>query len=206
MIVIVITRRLLKQSIYNIRFFYCVATLYLRLKNCVISKFIVPFQDSMKLSADQEMLSEWLSERDTKIPQVILHDKLMSDALLGTLPIKTEHSYSLNSDGDSMPDSPGSNKMDGKRIRRDQFVFGESEIDKRSIDRGLIKHLMTLLLYSHYTDIGSVATDNCSNWTDTIACCHTFNYLHGKITWSNSRLRCCRKMKVNDCVQSSFLA
>ncbi|XP_055378794.1 cyclic AMP response element-binding protein A [Condylostylus longicornis] len=58
-------------------------------------------------------MQDWF-ERDVKLPGVILHDKLMSDALLGTLPIKTEHSYSLNSDGDSMPESPGSlkNKMD----------------------------------------------------------------------------------------------
>lgn len=59
-------------------------------------------------------MHEWFLERDVKMPQVILHDKLMTDALLGNLPIKTEHSYSLNSDGDSMPDSPGSlqNKME----------------------------------------------------------------------------------------------
>jgi hypothetical protein len=41
-----------------------------------------------------------------KNPHVILNDKLMTDALLGTIPIKSEHSYSLTSDGDSMPDSP----------------------------------------------------------------------------------------------------
>lgn len=61
------------------------------------------------------LMNEWFLDRDVKMPQVILHDKLMTDALLGNLPIKTEHSYSLNSDGDSMPDSPGSlqNKIEG---------------------------------------------------------------------------------------------
>lgn len=60
-------------------------------------------------------MNEWFLERDVKMPQVILHDKLMTDALLGTLPIKTEHSYSMNSDGDSMPESPSSlqNKIEG---------------------------------------------------------------------------------------------
>jgi hypothetical protein len=53
-----------------------------------------------------------------KIPHVILHDKLMTDALLGTIPIKAEHSYSLTSDGDSMPDSPSDGmKVEGKRKR-----------------------------------------------------------------------------------------
>lgn len=57
----------------------------------------------------------WLMERDAKMPQVILNDKLMTDALLsGGQPIKTEHSYSLKSDGDSMPDSPCSLHDDDK--------------------------------------------------------------------------------------------
>ncbi|XP_053955022.1 cyclic AMP response element-binding protein A isoform X2 [Anastrepha ludens] len=54
-------------------------------------------------------------ERDMKDPAVmILNDKLMSDALFNLQPIKSEHSYSLNSDGDSLPDSPRSlqTKMD----------------------------------------------------------------------------------------------
>lgn len=63
-------------------------------------------------------MPDWFLERDIKmIPTVILNDKLISDALFnGTLPIKSEHSYSLNSDGDSLPDSPRSlqPKMDGK--------------------------------------------------------------------------------------------
>jgi hypothetical protein len=46
---------------------------------------------------------------------VVIHDRLMTDAALGTRPIKTEHSYSLASDGDSLPDSPIShNKLDGE--------------------------------------------------------------------------------------------
>lgn len=48
---------------------------------------------------------------DHKNSQVILNDKLMTDALLGTIPIKSEHSYSLTSDGDSMPDSPSEGKL-----------------------------------------------------------------------------------------------
>lgn len=72
-------------------------------------------QDQLKLSADPDM-QDWFLDRDSKIPQVILNDKLMTDAIIGSLPIKTEHSYSLNSDGDSVPESPNSlnNKMDGK--------------------------------------------------------------------------------------------
>lgn len=65
-------------------------------------------------------MHDWFYERDVKDPAVILHDKLISDALLnGTGPIKTEHSYSLNSDGDSLPDSPKSlqAKMDGTLLR-----------------------------------------------------------------------------------------
>lgn len=50
-----------------------------------------------------------------KIPHVILNDKLMTDALFGNIPIKTEHSYSLTSDGDSMPDSPSdTSKLEGE--------------------------------------------------------------------------------------------
>lgn len=68
------------------------------------------------MSTDSDM-NDWFLERDVKDAAVILNDKLISDALLnGTLPIKSEHSYSLNSDGDSLPDSPHSlqAKMDGK--------------------------------------------------------------------------------------------
>ncbi|EDV97354.1 cyclic AMP response element-binding protein A [Drosophila grimshawi] len=65
--------------------------------------------ESLKISSDHDM-HDWFYDRDdVKDPTVILHDKLISDALLnGTGPIKTEHSYSLNSDGDSLPDSPKS--------------------------------------------------------------------------------------------------
>lgn len=72
-------------------------------------------QEALNLSPDTDM-QDWFLERDSKIPGVVYHDKLISDALLGNLPIKTEHSYSLNSDGDSIPDSPRSlqNKIDGK--------------------------------------------------------------------------------------------
>jgi len=59
---------------------------------------------------------EWTATILDVKPQVILHDRLMTDAALGTVPIKSEHSYSLTSDGDSIPDSPLSldNKMDGE--------------------------------------------------------------------------------------------
>lgn len=72
-------------------------------------------QEALTLPSDTDM-HDWIMEHDVKLPKVILHDKLMTDAALGSMPIKSEHSYSLNSDGDSMPDSPGSlqNKMDGK--------------------------------------------------------------------------------------------
>ncbi|XP_044317493.1 cyclic AMP response element-binding protein A isoform X2 [Drosophila rhopaloa] len=64
--------------------------------------------ESLKISPDHDM-HDWLFERDVKDPTVILNDKLISDALLnGTQPIKTEHSYSLSSDVDSLPDSPKS--------------------------------------------------------------------------------------------------
>lgn len=68
----------------------------------------------MKFSADQEMLTDWFTDRE-KVPHVILNDKLISDAILG-VPIKTEHSYSLNSDGDSMAYSPDSlhKQIDGE--------------------------------------------------------------------------------------------
>jgi len=66
------------------------------------------------MAADPDL--EWTATILDVKPQVILHDRLMTDAALGTAPIKTEHSYSLTSDGDSIPDSPLSldNKMDGK--------------------------------------------------------------------------------------------
>ncbi|KAJ8931748.1 hypothetical protein NQ314_015280 [Rhamnusium bicolor] len=53
-----------------------------------------------------DMTIEWSYMDSKDIPGVILHDRLMTDAALGTRPIKTEHSYSLTSDGDSLPDSP----------------------------------------------------------------------------------------------------
>ncbi|XP_050334814.1 cyclic AMP response element-binding protein A isoform X2 [Bactrocera neohumeralis] len=70
--------------------------------------------ESLKISTDSD-LHDWFMERDMKDPAVmILNDKLMSDALFNLQPIKSEHSYSLNSDGDSLPDSPHSlqTKMD----------------------------------------------------------------------------------------------
>lgn len=70
---------------------------------------------------------------DHKIPHVILNDKLMTDALLGTIPIKTEHSYSLTSDGDSMPDSPSDGtKIEGELTERRNFFVADS--GKQTLD------------------------------------------------------------------------
>lgn len=72
-------------------------------------------QDALNISSDADMVDWQLLDKSA----VIYQDKLISDALFGCQPIKTEHSYSmnsdgsLNSDGDSIPDSPRS-KMDGK--------------------------------------------------------------------------------------------
>lgn len=77
-------------------------------------------QESLKISPDHDM-HDWLFDRDVKDPTVILNDKLISDALLnGTQPIKTEHSYSLSSDVDSLPDSPKSlqAKIEGRYLKK----------------------------------------------------------------------------------------
>ena len=70
--------------------------------------------EAFKMATDPDL--EWTATILDVKPQVILHDRLMTDAALGTVPIKSEHSYSLTSDGDSIPDSPLSldNKMDGE--------------------------------------------------------------------------------------------
>lgn len=72
-------------------------------------------KEALDLSTDPDMIEWQFFERDSK-STVIYQDRLMTDALFGCQPIKTEHSYSLNSDGDSIPDSPRSlqNKIDGK--------------------------------------------------------------------------------------------
>uniref|UniRef100_A0A1B6CNW0 BZIP domain-containing protein n=1 Tax=Clastoptera arizonana TaxID=38151 RepID=A0A1B6CNW0_9HEMI len=65
-----------------------------------------PMTEVFKESSDDDWNSGLL---DVK-PQVILHDRLMTDAALGTIPIKTEHSYcsltASSSEVDSDPDSP----------------------------------------------------------------------------------------------------
>uniref|UniRef100_A0A182TZM4 Uncharacterized protein n=1 Tax=Anopheles melas TaxID=34690 RepID=A0A182TZM4_9DIPT len=80
-------------------------------------------QDTLKMSNYPD-IQDWMDPH-SKLPPVILNDKLMTDAIIGTcMPIKTEHSYSLNSDGDSLPDtipdSPHSlqNKMDAEPLTR----------------------------------------------------------------------------------------
>lgn len=76
--------------------------------------------ESLRLTSTD--INDWFMDCDNaagdlKIPHVILNDKLMTDALLGTIPIKAEHSYSLTSDGDSMPDSPSDGtKIEGEFI------------------------------------------------------------------------------------------
>lgn len=79
--------------------------------------FHLQMNESLRLTPSDV---DWFMECDNaggehKIPHVILNDKLMTDALLGTIPIKAEHSYSLTSDGDSMPDSPSNGtKLEGE--------------------------------------------------------------------------------------------
>lgn len=67
-------------------------------------------QEVLKVNSSGDLSIEWnLLDKD-----IVLHDRLMTDAILGNRPIKSEHSYSLASDGDSLPDSPiSNNKMDG---------------------------------------------------------------------------------------------
>ncbi|XP_050296155.1 cyclic AMP response element-binding protein A isoform X2 [Anthonomus grandis grandis] len=48
---------------------------------------------------------EWSFIEAKDIPGIILHDRLMTDAALGTRPIKAEHSYSLSTDIDSQPET-----------------------------------------------------------------------------------------------------
>lgn len=60
---------------------------------------------------------DWSSALLDVKPQVILHDRLMTDAALGTAPIKTEHSYcSLTTSTDSPPDSPLKMEEGNKRL------------------------------------------------------------------------------------------
>ncbi|XP_065345994.1 cyclic AMP response element-binding protein A isoform X1 [Cloeon dipterum] len=69
--------------------------------------------------------TDWPStgaEFDMKIPGVVLHDRLMTDAALGAVPIKTEHSYSLASDGDSRSESPSMETMDDD----DELLFSSA--------------------------------------------------------------------------------
>ncbi|XP_045483003.1 cyclic AMP response element-binding protein A-like isoform X2 [Harmonia axyridis] len=73
-------------------------------------------QDVLRLHSSGDLSIEW-SHCDKEIPGVIIHDKLMTESAFGhaTLlrPIKNEHSYSLNSEGGSLPNSPQSYKKDG---------------------------------------------------------------------------------------------
>lgn len=64
-------------------------------------------QDVLRSGGDpNDMVVEWsLLDKDPLLPTVVLHDRLMTDAALGNLPIKTEHSYSLASDGDSLSET-----------------------------------------------------------------------------------------------------
>ncbi|XP_044761223.1 cyclic AMP response element-binding protein A isoform X1 [Coccinella septempunctata] len=73
-------------------------------------------QDVLRLHSSGDLSIEW-TQCDKEIPAVIIHDKLMTDAAFGHTtmlrPIKNEHSYSLNSEGGSLPDSPQSLRKDG---------------------------------------------------------------------------------------------
>lgn len=84
----------------------------------VISDLTMLFQMSdvlNKVPGDEDWGSALL---DVK-PQVILHDRLMTDAALGTMPIKSEHSYcSLSTGTESGPDSPL--KMEGESKNKSQ--------------------------------------------------------------------------------------
>ncbi|XP_044761224.1 cyclic AMP response element-binding protein A isoform X2 [Coccinella septempunctata] len=72
-------------------------------------------QDVLRLHSSGDLSIEW-TQCDKEIPAVIIHDKLMTDAAFGHTtmlrPIKNEHSYSLNSEGGSLPDSPQSLRKD----------------------------------------------------------------------------------------------
>lgn len=86
-------------------------------------------QDVLRVNTSGDLTVEWnFLEKD--LPGVVLHDRFMTDAAVGHRPIKSEHSYSLNSDGDSLPDSPiSSQKMDGEfRIPFFKFWFKRLEI------------------------------------------------------------------------------
>lgn len=151
-------------------------------------------------------INDWFMDCDNaagdhKIPHVILNDKLMTDALLGTIPIKAEHSYSLTSDGDSMPDSPS----DGTKIE------GESKIlmFSRTIHCELAEN--TLLLNSKFwfrassnVQVGHARRKEtfintwrqCANRAKTLICCHLIGHgtnvlKHFKFTSSVLRSSVC---------------
>jgi hypothetical protein len=90
------------------------------------------------MAADPDL--EWTATILDVKPQVILHDRLMTDAALGTAPIKSEHSYSLTSDGDSIPDSPLSleNKMDGKRDVTELWLAGTARLGRSTTALGAL--------------------------------------------------------------------
>ncbi|KAL3279545.1 hypothetical protein HHI36_017052, partial [Cryptolaemus montrouzieri] len=69
-------------------------------------------QDVLRLHSSGDMNIEWI-HHDKDIPAVIIHDKLMTDAAGLLRPIKSEHSYSLSSDGGSLPNSPRSLRKNG---------------------------------------------------------------------------------------------
>uniref|UniRef100_A0A6M2DG15 Putative creb/atf family transcription factor n=1 Tax=Xenopsylla cheopis TaxID=163159 RepID=A0A6M2DG15_XENCH len=84
--------------------------------------------------ADAEMLQDcWFTSdsRDMKPSPVVLHDRLMTDAALGSLPIKNEHSYSIESDGDSGPSSPVTavDDMDDECFATIPMQFGTSRCE-----------------------------------------------------------------------------
>jgi len=110
-------------------------------------------------------INDWFMDCDNaagdhKIQHVILNDKLMTDALLGTIPIKAEHSYSLTSDGDSMPDSPS----DGTKIEDlDENscpinIYNQSDSNNNTISSHKQKKYLQLLNNSNSFGAASMRT------------------------------------------------
>ncbi|XP_017086270.1 cyclic AMP response element-binding protein A [Drosophila eugracilis] len=117
--------------------------------------------ESLKISPDHDM-HDWLFDRDVKDPTVILNDKLISDALLnGTQPIKTEHSYSLSSDVDSLPDSPKS--LQAKIEDMDDECYPAISPKTATSGRGLIDRLSFHVPPTHATPISRLSSNPALN-------------------------------------------
>ncbi|XP_030375167.1 cyclic AMP response element-binding protein A isoform X2 [Scaptodrosophila lebanonensis] len=139
--------------------------------------------ESLKINCEHD-LPDWFMVRDVKDPTVILNDRLISDALLnGTLPIKAEHSYSLNSDGDSLaePQKSLQAKIDDpplKKNRSDDVELTSSQtsdtipaVDRQAtsaISRGNLRQdrnnsVATALYHLHLPQHFSGMYDDCNS-------------------------------------------